>query len=60
MPSPEDLPDPGIEPGSPALQVGSLPTELLMWHVTLIGFCMLNPLIPEINPTLWSWHPLGF
>ena len=23
-----NLPDPGIEPGSPALQVGSLPTEL--------------------------------
>ena len=28
MPSPVDLPDPGIEPGSPALQVDSLPTEL--------------------------------
>ena len=28
IPSPEDLPDPGIEPGSPALQVDSLPTEL--------------------------------
>ena len=26
--SPVDLPDPGIEPGSPALQVDSLPTEL--------------------------------
>ena len=29
MPSPADLPDPGIEPGSPAWQVDSLPTELL-------------------------------
>ena len=28
MPSPVDLPDPGIEAGSPALQVDSLPTEL--------------------------------
>ena len=28
IPSPEDLPHPGIEPGSPALQVDSLPTEL--------------------------------
>ena len=28
MPSPADLPHPGIEPGSPALQVDSLPTEL--------------------------------
>ena len=28
MPSPEDLPNPGIKPGSPALQVDSLPAEL--------------------------------
>ena len=28
FPSLEDLPDPGIEPGSPALQGDSLPTEL--------------------------------
>ena len=27
-PSPADLPNPGIEPGWPALQVGSLPAEL--------------------------------
>ena len=27
FPSPGDLPDPGIEPGSPALQIDSLPTE---------------------------------
>ena len=27
-PSPVDLPDPGIELGSPALQADSLPTEL--------------------------------
>ena len=27
-PSPADLPDPGIEPGSPALQADFLPTEL--------------------------------
>ena len=30
IPSPEDLPNPGIEPGSPALQVDSLPTELFL------------------------------
>jgi len=29
FPSPVDLLDPGIEPGSLALQVDSLPTELL-------------------------------
>ena len=28
FPSPGDLPDPGIEPGSPALQADSLLTEL--------------------------------
>ena len=28
FPSPRDLPDPGIRPGSPALQADSLPTEL--------------------------------
>ena len=28
FPSPGDLPDPGIKPGSPALQAGSLPIEL--------------------------------
>ena len=27
-PSPGDLPDPGLEPRSPALQADSLPTEL--------------------------------
>ena len=27
FPSPEDLPDPGIEPGSPALQADVLPSE---------------------------------
>ena len=26
-PSPGDLPNPGIEPGAPALQAGSLPSE---------------------------------
>ena len=43
FPSPGDLPDPGIEPGSPALQADSLPSEppgsillvivLLYWNV---------------------------
>ena len=29
FPPPGDLPNPGIEPGSPALQADSLPTELV-------------------------------
>ena len=31
FPSPGDLHDPGIKPGSPALQADSLPTELLLF-----------------------------
>ena len=29
FPSPGDLPNPGIEPGSPALQADALPSEIL-------------------------------
>ena len=29
FPTPDDLPDPGTEPGSPALQADSLPAEPL-------------------------------
>ena len=33
FPSPGNLPNPGIAPGSPALQADSLPTELTEFHV---------------------------
>ena len=33
FPSPGDLPNPGIKPGSPAMQVDSLPTELRNDHI---------------------------
>ena len=33
FPSPGDLPDPGIEPGSPALQADSLLTELMEYII---------------------------
>ena len=36
LPSPGDLPDPGIEPGSPALQVDSLPPKL--WGKPMVYF----------------------
>ena len=39
-PPPGDLPDPGIQPGSPALQADSLPSE---W-----------PRKPQIRPGLWA------
>ena len=41
FPSPGDLLDPGIEPGSPALQANSLPTEL---EEEKLKFCLLLPL----------------
>ena len=37
FPSPGDLPDPGIEPGSPAWQADSLPAEPSGKHVRLEG-----------------------
>ena len=33
IPSPRDLPNPGIEPGSPALQADSLPSEPSKKHI---------------------------
>ena len=37
MSSPADLPDPGIEPGSPALQVNAAAAKLLQSCPTLCG-----------------------
>ena len=37
MPSPGDLPNPGIELGSPPLQVDSLPAELLGYTLETMG-----------------------
>ena len=45
FPSPGDVPDPGIEPGSPALQTDSLLSEplgkllLLLRHFSLVRLC---------------------
>ena len=37
FPSPGDLPDPGIEPRSPALQADTLPSELLNKGVFILN-----------------------
>ena len=37
FPSPGDLPNPGIKPGSPALQADSLPTELSGLQMALLS-----------------------
>ena len=41
IPSPADLPDPGIKLGSPALQAFSLPTELLGKPFNYAGNCKI-------------------
>ena len=40
--SPVDLPDPGIKPGSPALQADSLPTELSGKKYLALAFIAVN------------------
>ena len=37
FPSPGDLPNPGMEPRSPALQADSLPSELQVMMIIIIG-----------------------
>ena len=38
FPSPGDLPNPGIEPGSPALQTDALPSEPQLTLITILMF----------------------
>ena len=60
-PSPRDLPNPGIEPGSPVLQVDSLPAELqgkpLWWDITyLIRQAALKIAIPYNGKDIWNLY----
>ncbi|CAN0222692.1 unnamed protein product [Rangifer tarandus platyrhynchus] len=55
--SPGDLPDPGIEPGSPALQADSLPTEL-RGKPHLNFYYLSHPvcgLLEQTNSSLWAF-----
>ena len=63
FPSPEDPPDPGIEPGSPALQLCSLPSEprivhgilqagILEWVTFPFSRDLPNPGIESRSPAL--------
>ena len=54
FPSPADLPNPGVEPGSPALQADSLPNVLsgkplinLLWHADSFFSSSLSPSLPS-------------
>ena len=72
IPSPGDLPDPGIKLGSPALQAGSLPTELwgncnpnsnlsrsAHWH-TAESPLMLFPVVPSCSLPRGNTDPILF
>ena len=57
FPSPGDLPNPGVEPRSPALQVDSLPAEPpgtpCIWYTfcscpTVLEYCILFPPAPSV------------
>ena len=49
FPSPGDLPDPGIEPGSSALQAGSLPSEPPRACLLLAAYDLGNEFAPLKN-----------
>ena len=52
FPSPGDLPDPGIEPGSPALQADSLPTEL--WRKPMYLQMHESVSLRVLSKALWA------
>ena len=66
---PGDLPDPGIEPGSPALQADDLLTELLMMYLADISKSVeslwpsreVGSPLTEVSlpPTFFFTYPLG-
>ena len=60
FPSPGDLPNPGIEPGSPALQADSLPTELRKYffkksNETKLFVCFWKSLADTTHGDLWLY-----
>ena len=50
FPSPRGLPDPGIEPGSPALQADSLPSEPPGKPLYPFSFCQIS-LVHKTDPS---------
>ena len=61
FPSPEDLPDPGIKPGSPALQADALPSKpYLLNHVSILFTQLSCPLALTYTYLNHSWRYLWF
>ena len=69
-PSPGDLPDPGIEPGSPALQVDSLPSKPpAYWAIKICETCIKRSWVQNMEKqkrkrTTFTvpntWHPCNY
>ena len=57
FPSPGDLPDPGMEPGSPALQADSLPAEFRGKPITSYRKTQMNFLVKLVF-AVWEGHVL--
>ena len=56
---PEDLPNPGTEPGSPALQVNSLPSEPPGKRYQLIFLKLKNSPTTSIVQGFWNWEEIS-
>ena len=52
LPSPGDLPNPGIEPGSPALQADALLSEPLQY--LWISVCLVTSVVFQLFATPWT------
>ena len=57
FPSPGDLPNPGIEPGSPALQADALPSEPKDSYISFTK-CQFSS-VAQSRPTLGGLFPQG-
>ena len=58
FPSPGDLPDPGIEPGSPALQVDALPSveSVISWQLVSVLNCWSPSWYQKVGCWCWKRH----
>ena len=66
FPSPGDLPDPGIKPGSPALQADALlseppgkPCEVAGQGLFIYFFVCFRSLLHRADPELWRMNSLS-
>ena len=56
FPSPGDLPNPGIEPRSPALQADSLPTEILVKWIPIWSASFFHLSLFFVNGAMFGFY----